>query len=565
MNIGGIHQSGANSAAAIVHDGVVCAALLEERLTRQKFDKYYPEKALVECLDLCGIALSDLRCLAVGWNPMVQLAARYRSGYSDWVPYGGQRLYSAIHKVASQTFGTNSPQTTITVDGESIQFRFVKHHLCHASTAFFYSPFDEAAYITCDGYGELDVLTWGIGRGKAIFEHGRQSFPHSIGQFYSTITDYLGFRPDMDEWKVMGAAAYGNAARYEKILEPLIQVDDHGQVQLDLGFFDFYNFEQSGFFSEKFSSVMDFPPRNCSDSLEQKHFDFAAAVQVITEKSLAKIVRAVLCNTGLKKVCLSGGTFLNSCFNGKIHELVPECEEVFIPFCPDDAGNAIGAALYTTMTLGGERPEKCDPFLGKKWTDVEIGQYLDACKIVKVFFPDIVDETVRRVMNGEIVGWFQGRMEFGPRALGNRSILADVRRPEMRDRINQAVKFREGFRPFALAVLHECAGDFFEGYQGEIVPFMERVYRVKEHRREEIPAVVHADGTVRIQTVRKEDNPLFHALLTCLATRSGIPMVLNTSFNLNDEPIVYTPADAIRSFYTSGLEALVLGNYLLTK
>src|SRR3989339_909663 len=565
MNIAGIHQSGTNSAAAIVCDGIVSAALVEERLTRQKFDKSYPEKALFECLRLVDLHLTDVQCLAVGWNPMVQPAARYRPGYSDWPPYGGQRLYSAIHKPASQVLDSNSPQTTILVDGEPLQFKFIKHHLCHAATAFYYSSFDEAAYLTCDGYGELDVLTWGTGRGKKITEQGRQSFPHSIGQFYSTVTDFLGFRADRDEWKVMGAAAYGNVKTYENILDTFINVDEQGRVNLDLNFFDFYNFERTGFFSEKFTSALNLTPRNPSEPLEQKHFDLAAGVQAVTEKSLARLVQAVLRQTGQKKICLGGGTFLNSCFNGKIRELVPDCQDVFIPFCPDDAGNAIGAALYTSVNLNGIRPGKCDPFLGGEWTDDAIGKYLDAYKIAKVLLPKPEMEAAQRVMKGEIVGWFQGRMEFGPRALGNRSILADVRCPGMRDRINTAVKFREGFRPFALAVLKERAHEFLEGYQGEDVPFMERVYKVKESRRMEIPAVVHADNTARIQTVTKSDNPLFHALLDNLDQMSGMPMVLNTSFNLNDEPIVNTPADAIRSFYTSGLDALILNNYLLTK
>ncbi len=565
MKILGIHQSGTNSSAALNIEGHIKAALLEERLSRVKFDKAYPQLAINECLSLNGITVDELDGVAIGWNPVIQLAARYRPGFSDWVAYGGQRLYSAIHRLAGQVFDPQMDVATLSVDNLKPEFFYVRHHLCHASTAFFLSPFEEAAYLTCDGYGEQEVITWGVGRGSKIEQIKSHNFPHSIGQFYSAMTDFLGFRADKDEWKVMGMAALGDTNRYIDKIKELIKIEE-GAVTLDLSFFDFYNFERDNLLSPVMYSYLGLEPRTDKAPLRQEHFDLAAATQKITEEIFSSLLRYVLRKTGQKNLCLSGGSFLNSCFNGKILEMVPQCQAVFIPFCPDDAGNSIGSSLYVSSLKGAPRPEGISPFLGRRWSNEQIKEELIRFRLPVNYLTNPAREAARLVTAGHTIGWFQGAMEFGPRALGNRSILADVRDVNNREKLNRAVKFREGFRPFAAAVKQEKAPIFFQGnFKEQQAPFMEKVFRVTKEMAAKGPAAVHADSSCRIQTVNAEQNQLFYELLSEIETITGLPMVLNTSFNLNEEPIVNSPADALRSFFTSGLDSLFLGSYLLTK
>ncbi|MCX7172322.1 MAG: carbamoyltransferase, partial [Proteobacteria bacterium] len=392
-------------------------------------------------------------------------------------------------------------------------------------------------------------------------------FPHSIGCFYSAITQFLGYVPDHDEWKVMGAAAYGDPGRYRSEMAGLLRYEADGEIELDLRYFDHFNFDSKSMLTRKAFEALG-APRTPSQPFEQRHFDLAAAAQAITEDYLAQAVNWLAQRSGVGALCLSGGVMMNSVFNGKI-AASRRFDDVYLSYAPDDSGNSIGAALWAAADLGDPLPPQlpggASPYLGPAYDDADILALLERYGLNARPLADVTGETAALLDAGAVVGWFQGRMEFGPRALGNRSILADPRRAEMKDRINAAVKYREAFRPFAPAVPLEVAADWFEMPPGTTVPYMEKVFLVLPHRRAAIPAVVHADGSGRLQTVDSRANPLFHQLLTVFGERTGVPILLNTSFNLNGEPIVASPTDAIRTFFTSGLDALVMGGLLLRK
>lgn len=435
------------------------------------------------------------------------------------------------------------------------------------ASAFYPSPFEESAILTIDGRGEDETGTWAQGKGNQIEQLQMTRWPHSLGMFYSVITQFLGFAPHTDEWKVMALAAYGNAATpyYDK-MKSMIQVQADGQYEMDLSMFTYYLFDrQPRFYTEKLMTLLG-PERQKNDPIEARHYDIAAALQRIFEEICVHMLEHLHKITGQTNLCLAGGSMMNSVFNGKIISKTP-FENVYIPPFPDDSGVSIGAALlgYFEAEPKGSRTHLEHNYFGPQFSSDEVGKLVSSFGLKARKLENVETEAAQLLDDGKLIGWFQGRMEFGQRALGNRSIIADPRHAETQNKVNLAVKFREKFRPFAPAILEERAADYFELDAGVSVPFMERVYPVKEDKRAEIPAVVFVDGSGRLQTVSTKTNPRFHKLISAFDDLTGVPVLLNTSFNLNGEPIVCTPTDAIRTFFSCGLDALVIEDWLILK
>ena len=569
MIVIGIHNTGIQSAAAVAVDGEISFAVMEERLDRRKYSKYFPRLGLESCLAHVGAKLSDVDCFAIGWNPGINIGARYRAGFSEWPAYAGERLYSNPNHILPM-LGDPPLRATDQIfhweSGGRTTFTYTNHHLAHIALSYYPSGFDHAAILISDGYGERATTVWAEARGGEIRILRSYDFPQSLGSFYSSVTEHLGYRPDCDEWKVMGASALGDPGNYMSAMQRLLRMTDDGGFRLDLDYFDHFNFDTAGMFSRRVDEILGMPRRR-DEPLTQRHYDIAAAAQRRLEDVLSASVKWLKDQTEAPDLCLGGGVMMNSVFNGRVTLEGPFCN-VFVPFAPDDSGNALGAALWASGRHGGSsvnlrRP--LSPCLGKSYGNAEI---IDILKRYGLNFREVADPAVEAadlLMAGKVVGWFQGRMEFGQRALGSRSIIADPRRADMKDRINAAVKYREAFRPFAPAVLAENVAEYFDCPATARAPFMEKVFPVRAEKRAAIPAVVHADGSGRLQTVSRDDHPEFHALISEFYRRSGVPVVLNTSFNLNGEPIVEHPTDAVRTFFSSGMDALVIGNAVLTK
>jgi carbamoyltransferase len=568
MKILGISHDLYITSACLLEDGHIVAACPEERLDRIKLSTDFPVRAIDYCLREAGCSLADVDHVAVGWNPgghINKLNTRF-SARSRW---RGEHLTS----VPNFLLGIQDDERVLhirqqlTTESAEIEIVFVDHHKAHAGH-FFLSPFEEAAIMTCDGRGEHDTVTLGQGAGHSITELQREVFPQSLGMLYGTITQLLGYRRDSDEWKVMALASYwpeGAENPYLGKMRKLIRLLPEGRFELDLTYFSYYLYDVKRWYNDKLVSELG-APRGKDDPIKEHHHQIAHALQVVTEEATAHVLHDLHRRTGLRDLVVCGGSFMNSVFNGKITELTP-FERVFISSCADDSGVALGAATYVYNHLleRPEREEMVHNYYGPEYSDGEIRETLDRYKL-RYQKPECVEAwTAQRLAEGRIVGWMQGRMEFGQRALGNRSILADPRDVAMKDRVNLAVKYRESFRPFAPAVLEEHVDEYFQVKGERCVRFMERVYPVCEEKRAEIPAVVHVDGSGRLQTVERAINPRFHRLISEFKQLTGVPVLMNTSFNLNGEPIVCSPTDAIRTFHSCGLDVLVLGDCVLEK
>ncbi len=553
--------------ACLLEDGRVVAAIAEERLDRVKRSRVFPALAAERCLDMAGTTLDAVDEIAVAWNPALEMettpqgwlaARRWRSEHAYQVP-------SRLLRLAGQRGGATMQQADLWEGAPPVTY--VDHYLAHAANAFFLSPFDEAAVVAMDGRGEKRTGLLARAAGTRIEVLDETLFPHSLGLFYGALTQFLGFEPDGDEWKVMALASFADAENeYLDRVRRLIRVDDRGRVHLALEHFEHYNFWDPRLYSDLLVELLG-PPRAKDDVLEPRHERIAAALQRTFEEVTARVMTVLHERTGLPRVVVSGGCFMNSVFNGKILDLTP-FEEVFVGSCPDDSGTSIGAALYLHALRTGERP--AGGYRHNAWgvgyTDAACR---DAAERYKLPHARVVDDPAAAAADdlvvGRLIGWFQGRQEFGQRALGNRSILADPRLPDAKDKINAAVKFRESFRPFAPAILAERVADYFACGPDVAVPFMERVLMFRPEKRDAVPAVVHADGSGRLQTVDGESSTRYRDLILAFEERTGVPLVLNTSFNLNGEPIVTSPEDAIRTFFSCGLDVLYLGNVRISK
>ena len=566
MNILGLNAFHGDASAALLRDGQLVAALEEERLNRVKHWAGLPVLAAKACLQ--GTQPDHI---AISRNPKAHLAdklLRVALRPHRWVSLTSRAANSARIAQVGEALAAEG-----IVSRNRQQVHFVEHHRAHLASAFFASPFEQAAVISIDGFGDFSSVMWGVGKGNQIEVRGSVSFPHSLGIFYTAFTQFLGFPKYGDEYKMMGLSAYGEPRFAEKVRRVVRTEDD--QCRLNLDYFThhskgvemtWYGGEPTlgAIFSHKMAEEFG-EPRVPRSEIEQRDKDLAASVQLVLEENYFALLNFVQRQTGMTAVCLAGGVALNCVANGMIFERT-NFRDVYVQPAAHDAGTSIGAALYVQhQELKLPRQfEMRHVYYGTEYSDSEILRDLEAagCKHHKLAEDDLMGRTVEAIAQGKIVGWFQGRMEFGPRALGNRSILADPRRKDMKEILNSRIKYREPFRPFCPSILAERVGEYFETDYPS--PFMVMAYKIKPEQRERIPAVTHGDGTGRLQTVERDVNERYWKLIHKFEEATGIPVLLNTSFNEN-EPIVQTPAQAIDCFLRTQMDVLSIGGFLLRK
>jgi carbamoyltransferase len=566
MNILGLNAFHGDASAALLRDGQLVAALEEERLNRIKHWAGLPLLAAKACLQ--GVQPDHI---AISRNPKAHLAdklLRMALRPHRWVSLTSRAANSARIAQVGEALAAEG-----IVSLAQPQVHFVEHHRAHLASAFFASPFEQAAVISIDGFGDFSSVMWGVGKGNQIEVRGSVSFPHSLGIFYTAFTQFLGFPKYGDEYKMMGLSAYGEPRFAEKLRRVVRTEDD--QCRLNLDYFTHHNkgVEMTWYggeptlgaiFSHKMAEEFG-EPRVPRSEIEQRDKDLAASVQLVLEENYFALLNFVQRQTGMTMVCLAGGVALNCVANGMIFERT-DFRDVYVQPAAHDAGTSIGAVLYVQhQELKLPRQfEMRHVYYGTEYSDSEILRDLEAagCRYHKVTEKDLIARTVDAIAQGKIVGWFQGRMEFGPRALGNRSILADPRRKDMKEILNSRIKYREPFRPFCPSILAERVGEYFETDYPS--PFMVMAYKIKQEQRERIPAVTHGDGTGRLQTVERDVNERYWKLIHKFEEATGVPVLLNTSFNEN-EPIVQAPAQAIDCFLRTQMDVLSIGGFLLRK
>jgi carbamoyltransferase len=581
-----------DSAAALLVDGKIVAAAQEERFTRKKHDAGFPDAAVRYCLSAGSISAAELDHVVFYEKPFLKFE-RLLETYLAFAPRGFQSFRKAIPVwLKEKLFQKAVLRDHLLKIDDSVDWEkkllFADHHQSHAASAFFASPFESAAILTLDGVGEWTTTSAGYGRGNTLDLRREINFPHSVGLLYSAFTYYTGFKVNSGEYKVMGLAPYGEPKYAGLILDHLVDLKEDGSFRLDLDYFDYCT--GLTMTNSKFDALFGSKPRAPSEPLDQRHMDLAASVQDVTEQIVLRLTRSLAREGESANLCLAGGVALNCVANGKILR-EQNFEEIWVQPAAGDAGGAIGAALAAYYQFAGR--ERAAPqadamqggYLGPSFSQDEIEQELTRAGAVFSTLDDeaLIAGTVEALVAENAVGWFQGRMEFGPRALGARSIIADPRSPRMQSSLNLRVKFRESFRPFAPAVLREDVAEWFD--LGGDSPYMQIVANVlPKHRRaadprdenlfgierlnlprSSIPAVTHVDYSARIQTVHADTNARFHALLTAFKAATGCPVLVNTSFNVRGEPIVCTPQDAFRCFMGSDIEVLVVGNCFLRK
>lgn len=594
MKILGLSAFYHDSAAALLVDDRIVAAAQEERFTRKKHDSAFPTHSINYCLEEAGLTIDDIDHVAFYDKPFLKFE-RLLETYVAFAPRGFRSFRMAIpvwlreKLFQKDLLGTELKEMANNGFDPAEQLLFSEHHLSHAASAFYPSPFEEAIVLTMDGVGEWATTSVAHGKGNKLEVLREIHFPHSIGLLYSAATYYTGFKVNSGEYKVMGLAPYGEPRFKDLMMEHLIDVKEDGSFRLDQSYFDYCT--GLTMTNDKFAKLFGEPVRDADEPLTQFHMDVAASVQAVTEEIVLRLARSLRKEFGIPNLCLAGGVALNCVANGKV-VLADIFDRVWIQPAAGDAGGAVGAALATRyLNFGKERtvPNGLDAmagsYLGPEYSQEEIEKQLTEAGGVFTTLSDddLYDQTANALADEKAIGWMQGRMEFGPRALGNRSIIGDPRSPAMQKTLNLRVKYRESFRPFAPSVLREDVGDWFE--LDDDSPYMLLVAGVKESRRKamtaeeenlfgieklnvprsDLPAITHVDYSARIQTVHKESNPRYHALISEFKKQTGCPVVVNTSFNVRGEPIVNTPHDAFRCFMGSDIEVLVIGNAFLRK
>ena len=593
MRILGISAFYHDSAAALVDDGRIVAAAQEERFTRKKHDSGFPARAVDYCLSAAGATMDDIDHVAFYDKPFLKFE-RLLETYVAFAPRGFASFKKAIPVWLKEKLFQKSllkkefKKFSESYDWDS-RLLFAEHHQSHAASAYYPSPFEDAAVLTMDGVGEWATTSLGYGSGADLDIVKELHFPHSLGLLYSAFTYYTGFRVNSGEYKVMGLAPYGEPKYSQKILDNIVDLKEDGTFRLDQSYFDYCTGLRMT--SDRFDELFGGPPRDSESQITQREMDLAASVQDVTEEIVLRLTRSIAAENGTRNLCLAGGVALNCVANGKVHR-DGKFDNIWVQPAAGDAGGALGAALVAYHRFKGQ-PRKVDnaldamqgSYLGPSYDQAEIERRLTqvGARFTALNDTETIERTAQALTDEKAVGWFQGRMEFGPRALGGRSILGDPRSPSMQKTLNLRVKFRESFRPFAPSVLGEDVAEWFE-FDGNS-PYMLMVASVKEDKRRrtteheeklfgidklnvprsEIPAVTHIDHSARIQTVHAETNPRYHALLTAFKELTGCPVVVNTSFNVRGEPIVCTPEDAFRCFMGSDIEVLVVGNCYLDK
>jgi len=593
MRILGVSAFYHDSAAALVEDGRIVAAAQEERFSRKKHDSRYPRRAIEYCLAEAGVRLGDVDYVAFYDKPFLKFE-RLLETYLEFAPRGFRSFRMALplwlkEKLFQKRLLTGELAVLAPEFDWEKRLLFAEHHQSHAASAFFPSPFEEAVVLTMDGVGEWATTSLAFGAGRQLETVREIHFPHSLGLLYSAFTYYTGFKVNSGEYKVMGLAPYGRPRYVSLILERLLDLKSDGTFRLNQEYFDYCT--GLTMTNERFHALFGGPPRQPDELLTQRHMDLAASIQAVLDEVVLRLTSSVAVETGARNLCLAGGVALNCVTNGKVLR-DGRFSSIWIQPAAGDAGGALGAALAAYHLYLG-RPRQVVPcldamsgsFLGPSFSQVEVEHRLAGAGAVfdVVDDPTLLERTVDALVDGKAVGWFQGRMEFGPRALGARSILADPRSETMQKSLNVRVKYRESFRPFAPSVLREDVADWFE-LEGDS-PYMLLVADVAKHRRREmtaeerarfgiellnvarseIPAVTHVDYSARIQTVHRETHSRYHALLSAFKARTGCPVLVNTSFNVRGEPIVCTPEDAFRCFMGTAIEVLVVNNCFLRK
>lgn len=569
MHIVGLNHGEINSSAALVRDGRLLSACAEERFNRQKRTRAFPAQSLAFCLQQENLELADCDAVAQAWNPGAAWE-KYNPVISSQRVKREDYFYSVPDNLFS--FSERTPPTCVKMEmvpEESLPpLYFVQHHRCHSANAFYLSDFDEAALLTCDWRGEFESTTFARGTGEKIEFFQSQSIPHSLGMFYGTFTELLGYRPDSDEWKVMALAAFN--VDCEEMLQKIrstFRLGEDGMLELDQSYYKGAIIDQPKNFTTKLVRLLGGRVGVAGEEPDEWHLKIARAMQLVSEEIGFHFLNHLWELTKCPNLAVSGGFFMNSVLNGKIISNSP-FEKLYVSYCPGDLGNSIGAALYIAHNvLGEERTSSFNQnsYIGPEFSDREILESLDRRGIAHQLQSNISDTVAKLLSEGNVVAVCNGAMEFGERALGNRSILADPRKAEMKDRINSMIKYRESYRPFAPATLVETADKFFDVDTSYRSPYMEKVCQVREEYQQVIPAITHVDGSARLQTVCERENPGFYQIIKKFGQLTGLPVVLNTSFNINNEPIVLSPDDAISTFFNSGLTHLAVGNYLVTK
>lgn len=563
MYVLGIGQiGGQDSSAVLLKDGKIIIAIEEERITRVKHIGGFPKKSIEKILELEGIKLNDIDHIAIVDRPFYRFFRRITDWYiPKMLIYPKNSFYHILYdEIPALIDFFKAKEKLLSSLHSNTKVHIVEHHITHMASAFLVSPYDEAAILTLDARGELATTAVGVGNGKKIKKINEAKMPHSLGMFYAAITDYLGFKHGEDEYKVMGLASYGEPNYIEKFRD-IIQFDKKNLLINNLKYFSYQN--GRGFFSKEFYNFFG-PARKPNEPIEKKHKDLASSAQLLLEELVIKLCKYLKEITNMKNLCMAGGVALNCVANSKLYE-EKIFENIFVQPAAGDNGGALGAAYYVYNTiLSNERNYVMETaLLGPEFSNEEIEKTLIISKVTFNKSDNICKETAQALATGKIVGWFQNKMEFGPRALGSRSILADPTDPNMKDRINSYVKFREEFRPFTPSVKSEKAKKFFD--LDFVSRFMLFVFPVKEKYKKILPAITHVDGTARVQCVEKSVEPKYWELLDEFEKIKDVPIVLNTSFNIMGEPIVFTPENAIRCFYGSGIDILVIGDYIIKK
>lgn len=556
-----------DSAAAILHNGHVIAAVEEERFSRKKFDDSFPKFAIEWCLKESGITPNQIDSVAFYDKPILKFE-RLLDNYIAVAPRGLYSFLDVIPKwIHKRLWIKNDIKKHL--KGFSGKIIFPEHHLSHAAYAFYTSPFEESAILSVDGVGEWSTTSFGTAENNSIHLTNDIRWPHSLGMFYSAFTYFLGFKVNEGEYKLMGLSSYGNPKYYDLIVDNLIDIKDDGSIHLDMKYFAFTY--DKVMINNNFSELFGISPKKQNDETLQIHFDIGASAQKVLEDVLLKMVNHVHKKTAMKNLCLGGGVALNGVANYRILREGP-FENVHIPPSPGDGGSAVGCAQYLYYIYHNKKRViennfskmiQENVYVGPSFSNDEIIQFLNSKNIQYEKFEkqSLLEKTAKLISDGKIVGWYQGKMEWGPRALGNRSILADPRNPKMKDILNKKIKHRESFRPFAPCVLEEYASEYFDIDVPS--PYMLLVAPVK--KPEKIPAVTHVDGTGRLQTVSKDTNPLFYDLINEFYKTTGVPVVINTSMNVMGEPIVNTLEQAYNMVVKTDMDCIVLGNYLVSR
>lgn len=558
MYIGGFSCFDHDTAFSLIKDGVLIAALEEERFNREKHTRLTPVESINQCLRAADIDRNDISYVGINLKPSLLYRDRLLKYSARFFPHSLRYFQNCV---IVNIIVSSRVAAIRRIFPRKVKIIFINHHLSHAASVFFVSEFEKAAILTTDAFGEISASAFFVGEGNKIRLLAAQSLPDSLGLLYNVFTLFLGFGY-YDAGKVMGLAPYGEPSYYDHFQE-IIRLLPEGGIKIDLSYFNYHLYSYENYATRKFYKIFG-QPRQRESPIEKRYRDIAASLQKRIEDALLHMARYLYERTKCKNLCLAGGVALNSVANGRILQETP-FENIFIQPAAGDAGCSLGCAYYIHHQIL-DKPRTFvmrDAYTGISYSEVEIEEELKRKNLKYTRYEDIEAQTAKRLADGKIVGWFQGRMEFGPRALGNRSILADPRDAKMKDIVNERVKHREGFRPFAPSILEEEAGNYFEcDYPS---PYMTLVYRVEPEKRSVIPAVTHIDGTARVHTVAEETNPRYYKLIKEFAKITGVPVILNTSFNVRGEPIVCSPYDAVQCYLKTEMDCLVMSNYILEK